>query len=268
MAIRVTCAKCLTRFNVSDKFAGQKGPCPKCKTVIEIPKSNEDVKVHAPETFGPKGSDGKGVLQPIFRVEKPVSPVTWAIAIAVIVVLLVISVLGRFQFPNAEEFPLWAMMIGAIMVSFPISFLSYQLLYNRESVPFTGGELFGRVAAVAGGLSLLWVLSPLMAYAFKENMASPGTLSQSISLAGLILAGAGIAVLAFDFDYIVCLLVSGCYLVSCILMRLLAGLTVIPGMKAAPVPKPEDNIEMVQIGVPELFDSISFLLDSVSYFIF
>jgi len=258
MAIRVTCPKCLTRFNVSDQFAGQKGPCPKCKTTIEIPKAEDEVKVHAPETFGPKGADGKGVLQPIFRTENPVSPVTWAIAIAIIVILLAISVLGRFQFPKSEEFPIWAMMFGAVLVSFPISFLSYQLLYNREGAAFSGGELYARVAATGGGLSVLWILSPLMAYAFKEDMMSPGTLSQSISLGGVILAGAAIAMLAFEFDYTLSLLVSGCYLVGCILMRLLAGLTVIPGMKAAPAQN-NDPIEMVRHSTESIFETLSFL---------
>ena len=34
MAIDVTCPSCHTRFQVSDKFAGKSGPCPKCKNTI------------------------------------------------------------------------------------------------------------------------------------------------------------------------------------------------------------------------------------------
>lgn len=40
MPILVTCPGCKAQFNVSDKFAGKQGPCPKCKAVISIPKGN------------------------------------------------------------------------------------------------------------------------------------------------------------------------------------------------------------------------------------
>ena len=38
MPISVVCPGCKARFNVSDKFAGKKGPCPKCKTVLTVPR--------------------------------------------------------------------------------------------------------------------------------------------------------------------------------------------------------------------------------------
>jgi hypothetical protein len=40
MPILVTCPGCKAQFNVSEKFAGKQGPCPKCKAVITIPKGN------------------------------------------------------------------------------------------------------------------------------------------------------------------------------------------------------------------------------------
>src|SRR6187401_2984774 len=59
MAIDVTCASCKTRFQVSDKFAGKQGPCPKCKKIITVPTKKDEVVIHVPES-GPK--DSKGVL--------------------------------------------------------------------------------------------------------------------------------------------------------------------------------------------------------------
>ena len=45
MPIQVTCPKCFTRFSVSEKFAGKKGPCPKCKSEITVPDVGEEVVV-------------------------------------------------------------------------------------------------------------------------------------------------------------------------------------------------------------------------------
>src|SRR6476620_5372965 len=90
MAIDVTCPGCKTRFQVSDKFAGKKGPCPKCKTVITIPKKEDEIVIHAPEQSGPTDSKGVAVLKPLTRVETTLSPVTiGAIAGAVITTLLI-----------------------------------------------------------------------------------------------------------------------------------------------------------------------------------
>lgn len=38
MPIRVQCPQCRAEFQVNEKFAGKKGPCPKCKNTIEIPR--------------------------------------------------------------------------------------------------------------------------------------------------------------------------------------------------------------------------------------
>ena len=50
MAIDVICTGCHKRFQVSDQYAGQKGPCPGCKTMIEIPRLEDVVVVHERET--------------------------------------------------------------------------------------------------------------------------------------------------------------------------------------------------------------------------
>lgn len=47
MPIQIICTKCQTQFSVSDKFAGKKGPCPKCRQPITVPRA-EAVSTHKP----------------------------------------------------------------------------------------------------------------------------------------------------------------------------------------------------------------------------
>ncbi|MCA9246062.1 MAG: hypothetical protein KDA42_03075, partial [Planctomycetales bacterium] len=77
MPIHVICPGCHARFSVSEKFAGKKGPCPKCKKEIQVPAATEEVKIHAPEhsEVGAKSAGGKLVLKPIERQETKVKPV-------------------------------------------------------------------------------------------------------------------------------------------------------------------------------------------------
>ena len=86
MAIRVTCKKCHTRFNVSEKFAGKEGPCPKCKSKIRIPDKSEEVVIAAPKETGPKDSTGRAILNPIKRKETILSGVQ--------ITLIAVSIIG------------------------------------------------------------------------------------------------------------------------------------------------------------------------------
>ena len=60
MPIQVTCPGCLKRFSVADKFAGKKGPCPKCKQIITIPKKEDEVIIHAPDHSEAGAVDASG----------------------------------------------------------------------------------------------------------------------------------------------------------------------------------------------------------------
>src|SRR5215510_14380386 len=94
MAIDVTCSSCHTRFQVSEKFAGKQGPCPKCKKVIKVPELKEQVVIHAPEVSGPTDSKGQAVLKPIGRTEvRLTTPMIVMIVGSVLMVLIVAFVL-------------------------------------------------------------------------------------------------------------------------------------------------------------------------------
>ena len=110
MAIDVTCAGCKTRFQVSDKFAGKQGPCPKCKKIITVPSKKDEVVIHAPEVSGPKDSKGQLVLKPIARKETRLTPVNIAAIAGTVVLLLVVSLALRIAFreelrPQTVESP-------------------------------------------------------------------------------------------------------------------------------------------------------------------
>ena len=79
MPIRVTCRGCHTRFNVSERFAGKEGPCPKCKAIIRIPAASEEVVIHGPAAEVTKDSRGTAITKPIFRQEAEITPLTWTI---------------------------------------------------------------------------------------------------------------------------------------------------------------------------------------------
>ena len=80
MSIIVVCPACRKSFKVSEKFAGQTGPCPNCKKPLRVPTKEEEVKVHAPEEFagGGKTTSGKLVTKPIARVDTKLRPVAVA----------------------------------------------------------------------------------------------------------------------------------------------------------------------------------------------
>ena len=222
MPIRVTCPGCHTRFNVSDKFAGREGPCPKCKKVITVPSKSDEVVVHAPES-GPKDAKGRSILKPIARKETKISSVQIAIIACTIDGFLVTSLLIG-QFFSAPDIPFWLFPLGALALAVPVCIAGYSFLRDQELDMFVGQELWIRLLGCAAVYALLWFLVPLMNYAFVDLGQTGAFVAIGIMLAG----GAGVASLAFDLDYFIGLLHAGLYLGCCLLCRLLTGAGAIP----------------------------------------
>jgi hypothetical protein len=142
MAIPVVCPGCKKSFNVSDKFAGKQGPCPQCKTIIQVPAKGEEIVVHAPEGFGPKDTKGRAVLKPIARKETKVSPRLTAIILGAIVVVL--GVAWMFRSPTGDV-PTLLLVFGALALAPPLAWAGYTFLRDDELEPFRGRELWLRV---------------------------------------------------------------------------------------------------------------------------
>ncbi|HUS39518.1 MAG TPA: hypothetical protein VMX74_08710 [Pirellulales bacterium] len=155
MAIIVVCRSCRKRFKVSDKFAGQKGPCPNCKEPIEVPKKDEQVQVHTPEhsEASARGKSGELVLEPIAREEFKIS--RW-VGIAIGVSSLVVLILA-LSFRGAEESTKRNLAaLGAIVLAPPLIIAGYAFLRNDELEPYRGKWLWVRTAICSVVYVLLW----------------------------------------------------------------------------------------------------------------
>src|SRR3954451_18578949 len=125
MPIQVTCPGCLKRFSVADKFAGQKGPCPKCKQIIIIPKKEDEIVIHAPDhsEAGAVGVGGRNVLKTYKRKDTKFKPLVFTSVIgSVLLALLVALVLRSTDKGNVDQLFLAA---GAIVLGPPIAWAGY-----------------------------------------------------------------------------------------------------------------------------------------------
>lgn len=158
MAINVVCPGCFKRFSVSDKFAGMKGPCPSCKTVIDIPKGT--VKIQGAEDFehGGRSATGKILLKPIERIQMDFDPTqAGKMSAAVVGVLLLTFFLG-YSGLSVGILNLIG-TLGLFLVSFPLVLFGNQVLRDREQLfMLTGRDLYQKVAVGALAYGLIWLL--------------------------------------------------------------------------------------------------------------
>jgi len=160
MAIDVTCPGCFKRFQVSDKYAGMKGPCPSCNTIIDIPKAS--VKVHVPEDFvsGGKTVKGRAILKPIDRKIATIGAKEWGIAVLCVIAAFAIAfVVQKYSKPIGRYGVDAIGSIGTIAVAFGVSIFGYILLRSGDELEYhEGAELYKRGAMCAGAYGVLWLL--------------------------------------------------------------------------------------------------------------
>jgi hypothetical protein len=161
MPIPVTCPGCLTRFTVSDKYAGKTGPCPKCKKQLLVPDKSQEVVIHAPESSGPKDSKGVAVLKPLKRAEFKLSRVELIVAAVLTVLSIGLAVFGRVGF---AEPPIWLLALGVLVLSFPLAWIGYTFFHDDELAEYSGTERLTRVGICAAIFAASWGLYWFLAF--------------------------------------------------------------------------------------------------------
>lgn len=243
--IRVTCPGCHTRFNVSDKFAGKEGPCPKCKKTITIPAAEEKVVIHEQDK-GPKDSSGKKLSKPIARSETNLSTVHLVLIFGSILLFFIGALMLRFVGLD-EGTQNIVLYVGAVIVAIPVAYAAYTFLRNQEAGSFLGQELWMRVVICGLLYAALWLFMPMFGFMFPGN-----ELGAIFALAAMIAAGAAIGMLGFDLEYLMGILHYGMYLGCCLIGRLLVGIDILPKLSA---PNQMDKFNM------EPVDPTSYLLE-------
>ncbi|QEG22734.1 hypothetical protein [Mariniblastus fucicola] len=244
MSIRVTCGKCHTRFNVSEKFAGKEGPCPKCKTKIKIPAKSEQVVVHEPEMSGPKTTTGESVLKPIRRKEVKLTSIHITVIVCLIVLFLICALVFNFTFADKHAFPGWVLWVSAIVIAPPICLAGYFMLRDQELGGYVGKELWIRILVCSAIYALLWIAMPLGKYAFGDSYGTGSWVFALVIMAG---GGAAAGMLSFDVDYLMGLVHYGLYLVLCIVGRLVAGIGILPGALGKPEVVPPETVTTAMV---------------------
>ncbi|MDX1948414.1 MAG: hypothetical protein SFU86_23705 [Pirellulaceae bacterium] len=223
MAIDVTCPGCKQRFQVSDKFAGKKGPCPKCKFVITVPEKKDEVVIHAPEQTGPKDSKGVAVLKPLVREEVRLSRTLIGIIVGSVLLVLVIAFVLRLAFPGGTIPPLIT-IVGAVLLAPPLAIAGYTFLRDDELEPHRGQDLWLRLIAPSVVYPLLWGAFWLVVWYLDPTLKPPGLIFAAIAMIVAIVAGAVTAQASLDLELGQGALHYTLYLVSTVILRLVMGM--------------------------------------------
>jgi hypothetical protein len=231
MAIAVICPGCKAGFQVSDKFAGKKGPCPKCKTVITIPEQkSDDIVIHAPESVGPKDSTGRPVFMPILRQETVLSQTAIFGIVASVVTVLLIAVILRLGSTGGP--PPVILAFGAILLAPPLGVAGYAMLRDQEIVPYRGTTLWIRVAASSLMYVLLWAaflwLPPVVWDIDPPTVGTYSTYSLLFIVPLIVAVGGLTAYVSYDLEFGQALMHYGLYLAVTVILSWIAGVNWMP----------------------------------------
>ena len=220
MPINVICPGCHARFQVSDKFAGRSGACPKCKSPIKVPSKEEEVQVHAPEEFG-EGGRGKGgglILKPITREKSKFSLGAGAAVAGTTLAVFAIAWFGRGVVAATGGIVTGPVLL---LLSFPLAWGGYSFLRDDENLEtYSGKPLWIRTAICAAAYTVLWgVFGYVAPQVITEDLYTWLLLAPPF-----VITGGLVALACYDLDF-----GNGCfhyafYLLVTILLRVAAGM--------------------------------------------
>jgi hypothetical protein len=234
MPINVTCPGCFSKFTVADKFAGQKGPCKKCKTIIEIPKLEDQIVIHAPEhsEAGSVGVGGRHALKTYKRTDTKFQPLVFAAVAGVVLVMLLVALLLRGTKIASD----WSVLgFGAVLLGPPLAWAGYTFLRDDELEGYTGLNLGLRSLAAGLVYALLWGVYLFIGSQWfgSDSFAKGLEIWQMLVLFVPVAAmGTMTAYVAFDLDPGSGFFNWAMYFAVTVLLRLVIGLAAIPGLGA------------------------------------
>ena len=224
MAIHVVCPGCHASFKVSDQYAGRKGPCPKCKVQITIPKKEDEVIIEAPEEFeGTKDNAGKLVLKPITR-EKSTFSLVMLVGVLGGTILIGLTAFLLRPGSESEEVSPILLAVGAIALAPPIVLGGYSILRDSELEPYRGSSLMIRTAVCALVYAGLWGLYAATR-SFLELNAPPEIWELAFFIPPLALIGSITALASLDLEMLNGFFHYSFYLAVTVLLRLILGMT-------------------------------------------
>lgn len=230
MPINVICPGCHARFKVADKFAGQQGPCPKCKALITIPKPEDEVVIHAPEhEAGAVGVSGRHALKTYKRRDTKFRPLVFAAVIGSVLAILLVALVVR----GMQDQPTWLLAAAAALLGPPAAWAGYTFLRDDELEGYDGPALVIRATACGLVYALLWGV-----YMFVggqvwgwDAMAGGLEIWQMIVLGALALGiGTGAAYVSLDLDAGSGFFHCAMYFGITVLLRAIIGLPAVPGL--------------------------------------
>jgi phage FluMu protein Com len=223
MAIVVTCTKCKKSFKVSDKFAGQKGPCPACKTILRVPTKEEQITVHAPVV-----TDAERTLKPILRAKMKLLEPTMIVTISAIslAVVFLTWIAGGVL---AKMIALRG--LGLLVISPPLVVAAYTFLRNDELEPYEGNSLWTRASFCGLGYVVLWGI-----FGYVSGVVLTGELWEWMFVAPPILAiGAMLPLACLDLDYGAGFFHYSFYLLVTSLLRWVGGMGWVWDIRQSPM---------------------------------
>lgn len=237
MPIHVICPTCHARFKVGDQHGGKTGACPKCKGQIQIPKAEDEVIIHAPESeAGAKDAKGRNVLKPIKRKETKFQlNAALMIGGAVILVTAIAFLIGhQYRSGQFQDAITYILAGGAILLGPALAYAGYTFLRDDEMGAFTGTDLLIRSLGCGLVYALTWGVYWYVGYTVfgSEPYSITGLEIWQIGVLVGIAIGIGTfaAFIAFDFEPMTGFFHFALFFVATILLRFLVEGSFLPGM--------------------------------------
>lgn len=235
MPIHVVCPTCHARFKVGDQHGGKTGACPKCKGQIQIPKAEDEIIIHAPETeAGAKDAKGRNVLKPIRRKETKFQ-LNAALGIGGAVLLAVgVAFLIGYSREDLKDYLTYILAGGAVFLGPPLAYAGYTFLRDDEMGAYTGSDLLIRSVGCGLVYALTWGVYWYVGYTVfgSEPYSITGLEIWQIGVLVAIAIGIGTftAFVAFDFEPMTGFFHFALFFVTTILLRFLVEGSFLPGM--------------------------------------